>query len=84
VSDLVDIDLIVTDHGKPVLATAGIMEDFGTVELLGIWREFKIWQKDIEPTLPEEERLFSTTKHNQKIWVVDNGSCATILYPEEY
>ena len=27
-----------------------------------------------EPTLPEEERLFSTTMNSQKVWVIEDGA----------
>lgn len=53
-------------NGIPVTVTAGVQDDFGLSELLIIWHEFCNWKDNIEQTLPEEERLFSTFQTTRK------------------
>jgi len=72
-------------NGKPLIATAGIMNDLPSGERQRLFAEFLSWQRDVEPTLPEEERMFTATASNGKrVWVIDDGSAVTLLYPEEY
>ncbi len=70
--------------GKPIVATAHL---FGEVSLAGlreIWNEFAEWQKNIMPTLPEEEQLFATSMNGLKIWLIEDGQAYTMMYPEDY
>jgi hypothetical protein len=71
-------------RGKPVVSTAGINQDFELSEILTIFNRFKDWKKNVEPTLAEEDRLFSTEANNAKVWVIEDGESYTILYPHEY
>ncbi len=70
--------------GKPIVATAHLFEAVSLAGLLEIWNEFVHWRKHTEPTLPEEERLFTTTMNDQKVWVIEDGAAFTLLYPEDY
>jgi hypothetical protein len=44
--------------GKPIVATAHLFNELNVASLFEIWNEFVDWKKRVEPTLPEEERLF--------------------------
>jgi hypothetical protein len=70
--------------GKPIVATAHLFNEVSLAGLLEIWNEYVVWRKNTEPTLPEEERLFTTTMNNQKVWVLEDGEAFTLLYPEDY
>ena len=70
--------------GKPLVATSHIMAEFSLAALQEVWNEYVHWRKEIEPTLAEEDRLFSTTMNDQKIWVLEDPQAFTILFPEDY
>jgi hypothetical protein len=42
------------------------------------------WKHKVEPTLPEEERLFKTTMNMETVWVIEDGAAFTLMYPEDY
>ena len=70
--------------GKPIVATAHLFNAVSLAGLLEIWNAYVAWRKHTEPTLPEEERLFTTTMNNHKVWVLEDGKAFTLLYPEDY
>jgi hypothetical protein len=70
--------------GKPLVATRHIYSQFSLAALLEIWNEYVYWSREIEPSLPEEDRLFSTTMNDRKVWVLEDGESFTILFPEDY
>lgn len=71
--------------GKPVLATVGVWHDLQPDEQRRLIADYLVWHESAEPTLPEEERLFSATASTgEKVWVIDDGSVVTLLYPHEY
>ena len=70
--------------GKPIVATAHLFNEVSLAGLLEIWNEYVQWRNHTEPTLPEEERLFTTTMNNHKVWVLEDGEAFTLLYPEDY
>jgi Family of unknown function (DUF6573) len=70
--------------GKPIVATAHLFNEVSLAGLLEIWNEYVKWRKYTEPTLPEEERLFTTTMNGEKVWVLEDGEAFTLLYPEDY
>jgi hypothetical protein len=69
---------------KPLLMTAGIAESLTTAGVMEIWNEFVHWTRDTKPTLREEDQLFVADMNGQKVWVIDDGSTFTIMYPSEY
>ena len=71
-------------NGKPIVATSHIMENLSLAAVQEIWNEYVTWKRTVEPTLPEEERLFSTSMNGTKVWVLEDGDAYTILYPEDY
>ena len=71
-------------RGKAIVATAAVSADLPHAGLAAIWDAFVDWQRDVEPTLPETERLFATTVNNQTVWVIEDGSAITFLYPSDY
>jgi hypothetical protein len=70
--------------GKPIVATAHLFESVSLAGLLEMWNEYVQWRKYKEPTLPEAERLFTTTMNGKKVWVMEDGEAFTLLYPEDY
>jgi hypothetical protein len=69
---------------KPYIATSHIYDDIGVGGAMAIWPEFADWRTRIMPTLPEEEQIFSTIYNERKVWVVEDGSGFTLMYPEDY
>jgi hypothetical protein len=70
--------------GKPIVATAHLFEEVSLAGLLEMWNEYVEWRKHTEPTLPEEERLFTTSMNGKKVWVIEDAQAFTLLYPEDY
>ena len=70
--------------GKPIVATRHILAELSLAAVREIWNEYVDWKRTIEPTLPEEDRLFKTTMNGETVWVLEDGEAFTILYPEDY
>ena len=70
--------------GKPIVATAHLFTAVSLAGLLEIWNAFVQWKKAVEPTLPEEERIFKTTMNSETVWVIEDGQAFTLMYPEDY
>ena len=72
-------------EGKPLIGTARTVEDLSSEERQRLFADFLEWQKRVEPTLAEEDRMFvRTASSNQNVWVIDDGAAITLLYPSEY
>jgi hypothetical protein len=72
-------------NGKPLIGTAGIVEDVPNEERQRLFAEFFRWQKEIEPTLNDEDRMFEALASNgENVWVIDDGAAITLLYPSDY
>src|SRR5512147_2329520 len=67
--------------GKPIVATAHLFENVSLAGLREIWNEFGEWKRNVEATLPEEERLFSTKMNGLTVWVIEDGVAFTLMYP---
>src|SRR3954447_17056352 len=74
----------VLSGGKPIVATARVFEEFTSAALVEVWNEYIDWRKTVQPTLPTEEDLFATTVNNRTVWVLEDGDCFTILFPDDY
>src|SRR5512132_1055896 len=59
--------------GKPIVATTHLFENVSLAGLREIWNEFAQWKRDVEKTLPEEERLFSTKMNGLTVWVIEDA-----------
>ena len=70
--------------GKPIVATSHLFNEVSLAALREIWNEYVVWRRDVLPTLPEEDQLFSTSMNSEKVWVLEDGQAFTILYPEDY
>jgi len=70
--------------GKPIVATRHIYTEFNESAFQYIWDMYVHWAKHVEPSLPEEERMFSTKMHDKTVWVIEDGQAFTILFPEDY
>ena len=69
---------------KPILATIALYSAVSLAALREIWNEYVIWREKVMPTLKEEDRLFSTTMNGETVWVIDDGTVYTLLYPSDY
>jgi hypothetical protein len=70
--------------GKPIVTTEHLFNDVSLAGLMEIWNEFVSWQKDVMPTLPKVDRFFHTTMNGKKVWVIEDPTAYTLLYPEDY
>jgi hypothetical protein len=70
--------------GRPILATSNLYDNVSLAGLMEIWNEFVKWRKEIMPTLPEEEKLFHTQMDGKNVWVIEDDSAFTLMYPEDY
>jgi hypothetical protein len=70
--------------GKPIVATNHLWSSVSLAGLLEIWNEYVAWRKNVMPTLPEADQLFSTTMNGEKVWLLEDGQAFTMLYPEDY
>lgn len=71
--------------GKPLIGTAGTVADVPEEERQRLFADFLVWQREVEPTLADEDRMFVATASNGKtVWVMDDGAAITLLYPDEY
>jgi hypothetical protein len=70
--------------GRPILVTGHLHDNVSLAGLMEIWNEFAGWRRNIMPTLPEEERLFHTLMDGKKVWVIEDESAFTLMYPEDY
>ena len=70
--------------GKPIVATSHLFNEVSIAGLMEIWNEFVQWKHKVEPTLPEEERLFKTSMNSKTVWALEDGEAFTLMYPEDY
>ena len=70
--------------GKPIVATSHLFSEVSLAGLREIWNEYVQWRKNVMPTLPEEEQMFTTSMNNEKVWVIEDGQAYTLLYPDDY
>jgi hypothetical protein len=69
--------------GKPIVATSHVIVNLSLAAVREIWNTYVDWKLRVESTLPEVERLFSTSMNGEKVWVLEDGDAYTILYPED-
>ncbi len=70
--------------GKPIVATAHLFNEVSLAALQEIWNEYVDWKRRIMPTLPVEERFFVTQMNRDKVWVIEDSTAITLMYPEDY
>lgn len=70
--------------GKPVVVTAAIKAEISEAGLMEIWNDYVTWRREVEPTLPEEDKMFVTTMNDRKVWLIEDGQAFTMLYPSDY
>ena len=70
--------------GKPIVATSHLFREVSLAGLREIWNEYVEWKKNVMPTLPEEEQMFTSSMNNEKVWVIEDGQAYTLLYPDDY
>jgi hypothetical protein len=74
----------VISHGKPVVVTRRLYEDANQHLLFGVVNQFDRWKRFVMPTLPEEDQMFVTSIQGKNVWVIEDGSAITVMYPEDY
>jgi hypothetical protein len=70
--------------GKPIVATAHLFGEVSLAGLLEIWNEFVSWRKHVMMKLPEEDQFFTTTMNGNTVWVIEDDTAYTLMYPEDY
>ena len=70
--------------GKPIIATAHLFSEISLAGLMEIWNEYVSWRKNVMATLPEDEQMFVTTMNGEEVWLIEDGSAFTMMYPEDY
>jgi type I site-specific restriction endonuclease len=70
--------------GKPIVATAHLVENVSDAGFKKIWKEFIYWKEEVNDTLPEEEQLFSIEMNGQAVWVMEDVVAYILMYPEDY
>jgi hypothetical protein len=70
--------------GMPIIATTNVVTHFSEAAMIEIWNTYVHWVKKIAPTLDEEDRLFQTTMNGHRVWVIEDGSAVTMMFPEDY
>ncbi len=70
--------------GKPILASSAAFGEFSLAAFQEVWNEFVLWKKTKEALLPVEDRLFKAKMNDQTLWVIEDGSAFTILFPSDY
>lgn len=68
----------------PLLATAHIFEEISLAGLMEIYNEFVMWRRDIMPTLREQDKMFVSTMNGNAVWLIEDGTTFTLMYPEDY
>ena len=71
-------------NGKLIVATAYLFNEVSLAGLMEIWNEYVQWQKQVRPTLPEEQQLFATRMNSKTVWVIADEAAFTLMYPEDY
>jgi len=69
---------------KPIVATSHLFEEVSLAGLQEIWNEYVQWRRDVMPTLPEEDQLFTTKMNGEVVWVIEDGAAFTLMYPDDY
>jgi hypothetical protein len=70
--------------GKPIVATSHLFAKVSLAGLMEVWNEFVTWRREVMATLPEKDRLFTTTMNSKKVWVIEDDAVYTLMYPEDY
>jgi hypothetical protein len=70
--------------GKPIVATAAISQAFSLAAQRELWNDFVIWRRDVMPTLPEEDQMFTAEMNGETVWILEDGAAFTILFREDY
>jgi hypothetical protein len=65
--------------GKPIIATQGVISNFSMSAIMEIWNAFVEYRK----TNPNTTH-FTTKMNNKTVWLIDDGTTFTIMYPEDY
>jgi len=67
--------------GKPIVATQHLFSEVSLAGLLEIWNEFVQWHTH---TKDENADLFVTKMNGNDVWLIEDGSALTMMYPEDY
>lgn len=70
--------------GTPIVATAHLFEQVSLAGLLEIWNEFVVCREIEMVSAPLEDRLFRTKMNGKRVWVIEDNSAFTLMYPEDY
>ena len=64
------LTMVGATKGRAIVATSEITEDLPMGEQVELFGRFFIWQREVAPTLPEDDRMFVATANNGRtVWV---------------
>ncbi|MFC1495970.1 hypothetical protein ACFL52_00985 [Candidatus Margulisiibacteriota bacterium] len=66
--------------GKPLVASAKIMNQISLAGIIEIWNEFVRWRE----TNPEDKTFYKTKMNEQEVWLIEDGQALTVMYPSDY
>lgn len=70
--------------GKPLVATAAITEKISVAGIMELWNEYVGWRTKVMPKLREEDRMFVGKMNGDDVWIMEDGSTFTVLFPSDY
>lgn len=71
-------------NGKPLLATSGVYAAFSLAAIMELWNEYVLWVQNVMTTLKEADRMFVSSMNGETVWLIEDGTAFTLLFPEEY
>jgi hypothetical protein len=70
--------------GKPIVATTHLDDEVSDAGLMEIWNAYVVWRRDVMATLPVEDQMFETTMNDREVWILEDRTAFTMLFPEDY
>jgi hypothetical protein len=70
--------------GKPIVATTGLFNEISLAGLMEIWNEFVKWRTYDKPAPSKDDQLFYTCMNGKRVWVIEDETCFTLMFPEDY
>ena len=69
---------------KPLVATSRLLDEIGREKVMKVWDAYVSWRQNIMPKLAEEDQMFVTKVDDRKVWLIEDGTAFTVMYPEDY
>jgi hypothetical protein len=69
---------------KPFVVTSHLLGGIGRDKVMKVWDEYVKWRQEVMPKLKEEDQMFVTKVDGEKVWIIENGTAFTAMFPEDY